>query len=474
VHLAELIGALDDVEVVGDADPDVVVTAIDYDSRAVGAGSVFCCLPGTVVDGHDFAAEAIERGAAAVVVERALDLPAATPQLVVPGSRRAMGLLAATLAGHPSGQLQVVGITGTNGKTTTAHLLQSILEHAGRRCGLIGTLTGQRTTPESPDLQTRLRQFVDDGADAVAMEVSSHALALGRVDGTRFAVAVFTNLSRDHLDFHESMEDYFHAKALLFDPDRADRAVVNIDDPNGRLLFEAATLPTRGFGMADADDIELGVASSSFRWRDQRVVLPMGGVFNVLNAIGAAEVAIDLGLDAATIADALAAVAPVPGRFELVDRGQPFSVVVDYAHTPDGLEQVLRSARRVVGDGRVVVVFGCGGERDVSKRPAMGEVASRLADQLYLTSDNPRGEDPEEIIDDVRRGIPTDRGLVVDPDRRSAIFAAVAAAGADDIVVIAGKGHETTQTIGTEVLPFDDRLVASEALDASGAAGGDA
>jgi UDP-N-acetylmuramoyl-L-alanyl-D-glutamate--2,6-diaminopimelate ligase len=377
-----------------------------------------------------------------------------------------MGLLAAAFAGDPSRDLQVVGITGTNGKTTTAHLLHHVLERAGRRCGLIGTLTGQRTTPESPDLQARLRHFADEGADSVVMEVSSHALALGRVDGTRFAVAVFTNLSRDHLDFHGSMEDYFHAKAMLFDPDRADRAVVNIDDPNGRLLFEAATLPTRGFGMADAADVELAVASSSFRWRDQQVRLPMGGAFNVLNAIGAAEVAIDLGLDPATIADALASVPPAPGRFELVDRGQPFAGVVDYAHTPDGLEQLLRSARRVVGNGRVVVVFGCGGERDVSKRPAMGEVASRLADQLYLTSDNPRGEDPEEIIDDVRRGIPTDRGLVVDPDRRAAIFAAVADAGADDIVVIAGKGHETTQTIGADVLPFDDRVVAAEALDA--------
>jgi UDP-N-acetylmuramoyl-L-alanyl-D-glutamate--2,6-diaminopimelate ligase len=374
-------------------------------------------------------------------------------------------VVAAAFEGQPSHELHVLGVTGTNGKTTTTHLLAHLLGEVGRPTGLIGTLTGARTTPEAPDLQAQLRRFADEGMQAVAMEVSSHALTLRRVDGTRLEVVLFTNLSRDHLDFHASMEDYFHAKAQLFTPAFADRALVNVDDPYGRLLLEAATLPTRGFGLAQVDDLELGVASSTFRWRERVVRLPMGGEFNVRNALGALEVAVELGVDPDALVPALASVPPVPGRFEPVDRGQPFAVIVDYAHTPDGLAEVLASARALPRSGRVLVVFGCGGERDVTKRPLMGEVASRLADRVFLTSDNPRGEDPQEIIDDVKAGMPASEALVVDPDRRSAIAAAVEAAEPGDVVIIAGKGHETTQTVAGVAHPFDDRLVVAELLE---------
>lgn len=478
MRLTELVGALDEVELAGDLSrgaaggagvedvedvADVEVAGIRYDSRAVAPGDLFCALPGAHHDGAEFARDAVAAGAVAVLTEGRT--PVDVPQLLVPDARHATGLVAAAFHGRPSEALVTVGVTGTNGKTTTTHLLAHLLRHAGRPTGVIGTLTGARTTPEAPDLQARLRELVDEGAVAVAMEVSSHALALRRVDGTRFDVAVFTNLSRDHLDFHASMEEYFHAKARLFRPELADRALVNVDDPYGRLLLEAATVPTRGYGLEQVSDLDLRVTSSTFRWRDRRVDLPLGGAFNVSNALAALESAIELGVDPDVLAPGLASAPPVPGRFEPVDRGQPFAVVVDYAHTPDGLEQVLASARTLSDGGRVLVVFGCGGERDVTKRPVMGEVASRLADRVYLTSDNPRGEDPQEIIDDVKAGMLVTDALVVDADRRSAIAAAVADAAPGDVVVIAGKGHETTQTIGGVARPFDDRQVAAEVLD---------
>ncbi|MBL8778373.1 MAG: UDP-N-acetylmuramoyl-L-alanyl-D-glutamate--2,6-diaminopimelate ligase [Acidimicrobiales bacterium] len=452
---ARLVGA-------GDGDGEVDVTGVAHDSRAVAPGDLFCCVRGEHADGHDHAAAAVGAGAVALLCERRLDLP--IPQVVVPDARAAMGPAAAAVHGNPSEHLVVIGVTGTNGKTTTVHLLSSILEHAGRRAEVIGTLTGARTTPEAPELQRRFADFLAAGVEAVAMEVSSHALALHRVDGTRFRAAVFTNLSAEHLDFHATMEEYFQAKARLFTPELADAAVVNVDDPRGRLLRDAAIIPTRGFSLDEVDDLEVGHTSSRFRWRDQHVTVPLGGRFNVANALAAAETAITLGIEPAVAAEGLATAGPVPGRFEAVDAGQDFGVVVDYAHTPDGLERLLDTARELVGEGRLLLVFGCGGDRDTAKRPLMGEVAGRLADQVVLTSDNPRSEDPATIISEVRSGFDDDRTLLVEPDRRRAIAMALETADPGDLVVIAGKGHETTQTIGETTLPFDDRVVARELL----------
>ena len=438
------------------------VTGIAHDSRAVVPGDLFCCVPGEHTDGHDHAPAAVAAGAAALLCERPLDLP--VPQVLVADARVGRAPAAAAVHGHPSAALEMVGVTGTNGKTTTVHLLRAVLEAAGRRAEVIGTLTGARTTPEAPELQRQLARFVADGVEAVAMEVSSHALAHHRVDGTRLAVAVFTNLSAEHLDFHASMEEYFQAKARLFTPELADAAVVNVDDPRGRLLRDAAVIPTRGYSLDDVEGLSVGRVTSRFCWRNVEVTVPLGGRFNVTNALAAAEAAITLGIEPAAVAEGLAAAGPVPGRFEAVDAGQDFGVVVDYAHTPDGLEHLLGTARELVGQGRVIVVFGCGGDRDTAKRPLMGAAATRWDDRVVLTSDNPRSEDPATIISEVRSGIDDDTTLVVEPDRRRAIALALEAARPGDLVVIAGKGHEAYQQVGDERRPFDDRAVARELL----------
>jgi UDP-N-acetylmuramoyl-L-alanyl-D-glutamate--2,6-diaminopimelate ligase len=465
--LDQLLGGVEVLDVRGDpASTDV--TAITHDSRAVVPGSLFCCVPGAHVDGHKFAGQAVNAGAVALLDERVV--PVAATQVVVAEARAAMAPVAAAFYGHPSRHMQVVGVTGTNGKTTTVHLLGSIFEAAGRPARLIGTLTGERTTPEAPELQGRLGDFRDEGAKAVAMEVSSHALALHRADAVWFSVAVFTNLSQDHLDFHETMEDYFAAKARLFDPSRAAVGVVNVDDPHGRLLFESAPVPMVSFSLADASAVRVGPTESSFRWRGEEVRLSLGGRMNVANALAAATAADQLDVSTADIARGLSTAPPVRGRYEPVRAGQPFAVLVDYAHTPDGLEQLLRSVRETV-QGRLLVVFGAGGDRDRDKRPAMGEVATRLADEAVLTSDNPRSEDPGAIIDAVRAGAQPAGVLRVEPDRRAAIAYAVGRAQAGDVVVIAGKGHETSQQFGDRSVPFDDRAVAQEELERLGWSG---
>jgi UDP-N-acetylmuramoyl-L-alanyl-D-glutamate--2,6-diaminopimelate ligase len=448
--------------IAGERTVAVDIRSIAYDSRRVGDHALFVCVPGLVADGHDFAAAAVAGGAVALVVERAL--PLGVPQVIVPDARAAMASFAATLYGSPSHRLAVVGITGTNGKTTTVHLLDSVLREHGWSTGVIGTLTGARTTPEAPDLQAQFAAWHDEGRVAVTMEVSSHALALHRVDGTRFAVAVFTNLSRDHLDFHGTMERYFDAKARLFTPELAVAAVVNADDPHGRLLLDAAQIPTTPYSISDVSGLELSAVSSSFRWRGERVSVPIGGRHNVANALAAATAAAELGIAIPTIAAGIGNAGPVPGRFEPIEEGQPFSVVVDYAHTPDGLERVLAAAREVAAGRRVIVVFGCGGDRDRSKRPAMGAVALDGSDLAVVTSDNPRSEDPDAIIEEIVAGLARSPALHIEPDRRQAITRALGEAGAGDVVVIAGKGHETTQTIGTMVVSFDDRVVAREQL----------
>ncbi|MDQ2725649.1 MAG: UDP-N-acetylmuramoyl-L-alanyl-D-glutamate--2,6-diaminopimelate ligase [Actinomycetota bacterium] len=448
----------------GDGATDVA--AISLNSRSVRPGTLFVCVVGADHDGHDFAAAAVTDGAVAIMAERVLDV--AVPQLIVASTRAAVGPLADALWGHPSRSgLRVIGITGTNGKTTTCTLLAAILEAHGWRTSAIGTLTQARTTPEAPELQAKLAEWRDQGGSAVAMEVSSHALDQRRTDAVHFAAGVLTNVTQDHLDYHRTMDAYFEAKARLFEPGRVDVAVVNRADPWGRMLIERLRADGRGvetFATEDAEGLELAPDGSRFGWDGQQVQLNVGGRFNVENALAAATTARALGVPAAAIAAGLQSVDRVPGRFESVDAGQPFTVLVDYAHTPDGLDKALRSARELT-TGRLIVVFGAGGDRDHAKRPLMGDVTARLADLSVVTSDNPRSEDPEAIIAAIVAGAPSKYRLVVEVDRAAAIATAIAAAGPGDVVVVAGKGHEKGQDIGGRILPFDDAATARTALE---------
>lgn len=453
-------------ETVGDLGA-VDVSSVTFDTAEAGPGALHCCLPGSRVDGHDLASAAVAAGAAALLVERRLPLD--VPQACVgPGqARAAMALASAELWGHPARAMRMVGVTGTSGKTTVTHLLGAVLEAHGWPTAVMGTLSGTLTTPESPVVQEALARHRDLGGVAVAMEVSSHALAQHRVDAIRYGVALFTNLSRDHLDFHGTMEDYFLAKASLFRPERAERGLVWSGDAWGRRLLDSAAIPVDAYDASEAEGAVAGATSSSFRWRGHPVTLHLGGAFNVTNAVAAARVAELLGVPGSTVAEGLSSLQGVPGRLEPVDRGQPFSLVVDYAHKPDALEQVLLAARAgAAPGGRVIVVFGCGGDRDRTKRPVMGEVATRLADLAVLTSDNPRSEDPLAIIAEVAAGVRRREVLVTEPDRAAAIALAVEAAGPGDVVVVAGKGHETGQQTGAERALFDDRVVAAHALEA--------
>jgi UDP-N-acetylmuramoyl-L-alanyl-D-glutamate--2,6-diaminopimelate ligase len=446
------------------------ISDVEHDSRRVRPGALFCCVPGTRTDGHDHAATAVRAGAAALLAERPLDID--VPQVWVgPGrARPAMAAVSSTFFGHPWRDLTMVGVTGTNGKTTVTNLVAGLLSTAGVRAGVIGTLGGARTTPEAPDLQRRLRELRDDGHRAVAMEVSSHALSQHRVDGMVFDVAAFTNLSRDHLDHHGSMEEYFSAKARLFAPNAARHAVVAVDDPWGeRLAGRIRGMPVTTVSRGEVSDVELGIGRTSFRWRGRRVVTRLTGAFNVDNALMAATVASVLGVGDDLVVDGLAAVAPVPGRMEIVDAGPPFAVVVDYAHTPAALAGALSAARDLAGGGQVVCLFGCGGDRDPGKRPEMGAVAGRLADVVVLTSDNPRSEEPMAIIDEVRSGMGDVTDLMVEVDRRAAIERALGRARPGDVVLLAGKGHESTQAAGTTSVSFDDRAEARRALEGIGA-----
>ncbi len=464
-------GLLGDVDVIGTRGRpgDAEVGSIAFDSRRVEPGALFCCVPGTTTDGHRFAADAVAAGAVALLVERFLDLDVPQIRVAEGGVRPAMAQVSAAFFGYPSRRLAMVGVTGTNGKTTVTYLVLSILAAAGTPAGAIGTLTGERTTPESPDLQAALADFRHRGRQAVAMEVSSHALTQHRVDGIVFDVAAFTNLSHDHLDHHQSMEAYFAAKASLFVPNRTRLAVVNLDDPWGeRLVGQLAgapvPVPVAVVRRSDASDVKLNVGSSSFTWHGHLVTLPLSGAFNVDNALMAAAIATGLGVGEPAIVAGLAAATPPPGRMEVVTPGPPFAVLVDFAHTPAGLEAALASARRMAGSGRVVCMFGAGGDRDPEKRPMMGEVAGRLADVVVLTSDNPRSEDPLEIIAQVRAGIDPRAELVVEPDRSTAIARTVGLGRTGDVMVLAGKGHETTQELDGSVVPFDDRAEARRAL----------
>jgi UDP-N-acetylmuramoyl-L-alanyl-D-glutamate--2,6-diaminopimelate ligase len=448
----------------------MVLSGVVFDDREVIPGSLFCCLPGSRRDGHDFAGLAAAAGAVAFICEHTLGVEVGDAlQLVVPPgtARIAMARAACAFYGDPASALHTVGITGTNGKTTTTYFLRSVFESHGWPASLIGTLGGPRTTPEAPDLQRALAHARDSGRSAVALEVSSHALVQHRLDGYRHDVAVFTNLSQDHLDYHGTMEAYFEAKAQLFTPEHASRAVVNGDDPFGRRLAETTSIPVSIFSLAQAQELRVGLTESRFRLGGEPVRVRPGGEMNVRNALAAAAAARELGVTPASIAAGLSAATGPSGRLEAVPNGIGATVVVDYAHTPRGLEEVLGAARAEAGPsgGRVIVVFGCGGERDRGKRPLMGSVATRFADLAVLTSDNPRSEDPLAIIEEVRAGCDGTARLFVEPDRRRAIVTALESARAGDVVVVAGKGHETVQQIGDRSIEFNDRVVTAEELE---------
>lgn len=441
----------------------VEVTSIVDDSRDVTAGSLFCCVIGSTVDGHDRAEEAVANGAVALVVSR--PLPLDVPQVLVSDVRASLAPLGAAFYDHPDRHLRLCGITGTNGKTTTTHLLAAILTAARWRVATLGTLTGQYTSPPALQLQAKLAEFRKEH-NAVVMEVSSHALVQHRVDALRFRVGIFTNLTQDHLDYHGTMEAYFDAKALLFDSGRCDKAVINVDDPYGRRLRDRIAASATPFGLADAENLVLGPVGSSFEWGGKHVELPLIGEFNVYNALAAATAARELGVNEAVIAEALTNVTPVPGRVESIRAGQPFTVLVDFAHTPDGLEKVLRIAADAArkSSGRMCVVFGCGGDRDKGKRPQMGRIAQGHADRVIVTSDNSRSEEPAAIVRDILSGMQDPQAAEVELDRRSAIRSALEWAERGDVVVIAGRGHEKTLDSGGVKVAFDDREVARELL----------
>jgi UDP-N-acetylmuramoyl-L-alanyl-D-glutamate--2,6-diaminopimelate ligase len=478
--LSALAGSVPGAELRGE--PATSVVEVAFDSREVVPGALFFCAPGSSADGHDFAASAVEAGAVALVVERWLNLD--RPQIRVPSVRSAMGPMSAAVFGHPSRSMTMIGVTGTNGKTTTTYLLEAVCRADGRVPGVVGTTGARiagapvplaRTTPEAPDLHRLLAQMRDAGVDTVAMEVSSHALDQDRVGGVMYDVVAFTNLSRDHLDYHPSMEAYFEAKARLFLPERARRAVVNADDPWGRRLLSAPSIPTVSFavdGEADvvAEGIDVTKDGLTFRVGATEIRSELRGRFNLANCLGAFVIARSLGIDDAVAARGIGDVGGVPGRVEPVDAGQNFLVVVDYAHTPDSIHHVLQAARPLTS-GRLIVVFGCGGDRDRDKRPLMGAAATDNADLSVITSDNPRSEDPLAIIGEIEPGARqgaerSGSRYVVEPDRRAAITLAVKTAREGDTVIIAGKGHEPYQEMATGTVPFDDREVARAAIEA--------
>jgi UDP-N-acetylmuramoyl-L-alanyl-D-glutamate--2,6-diaminopimelate ligase len=485
--VSELLAALPEKAVVGTLPASI--RAIRDDSRKIGPGDCFVAVPGLRQDARRFVPEALQRGATLLVTERPGLPDLRIAQILVPSARVALGRIADAYYQHPSRRLTVVGITGTNGKTTTSYLVEALLRARGLRTGVLGTIqyrVGDRTlpagqtTPDALELQSMLASMYADGVRGVAMEVSSHALALARVDEVAFDIGVFTNLTQDHLDFHGTFDEYRRAKRRLFEllersPKPARTAVVNGDDPAGAELTRGLALPVVTFGLRPPAAVCAMDWQSSLEGIRLTAATPAGtvalrspliGEHNVMNVLGAVATGLALGLTLDTVAGSLAGIGAVPGRFEQVDAGQPFLVVVDYAHTPDALERVLGTARKLTR-GRLGIVFGCGGDRDRGKRPLMGAIAARLADQVWVTSDNPRSEQPEAIIAEVVAGIAgadVGRRVVREPDRHSAIAGALSWAAAGDTVVIAGKGHETYQIVGTRVLPFDDRDVARQIL----------
>jgi len=487
--VGELLQSLDRPDVGPDRSPipasdaGIDVSAVTSDSRAVRAGSMFVALRGQRADGVTFAAEAVRNGAVAVVAESPSTGAALVPWVQVKDARLALAVLAGAFYRHPSRELAVVGITGTNGKTTTAYLTQALFQAAGVKAGLLGTVSyrvgdeehpSDRTTPEAPDLQAMLREMVSQGCGACALEVSSHALALRRVDDMRFRAGVFTNLTREHLDYHSSMATYFAAKRRLFEMLPADApAAINLDDPQGKALAEIVSKPVT-YAINQPADVTPGPLSFSMAGLSFDVRTPRGslrvrsklvGRPNVYNLLAAITIGTALDLPFSAIEKGAASLEGVPGRFQVVsNETDDVLVVIDYAHTDDALKSLLETARPLAG-GRLVTVFGCGGDRDRTKRPLMGAVAARLSDLVIVTSDNPRTEDPMRIIEDVRRGLSQSAAEhVVLPDRQAAVEHAIALARPADMILVAGKGHEKYQVVGDRALPFDDAVVAREAL----------
>lgn len=488
--LQELVQLLPKAEISGSIDR--TITDVTYDSRHVKAGALFICLVGAHVDGHDYVADAYARGAVAALVEKDIVPPPGMTVVKTASTREAMQAVAPYFFAYPARRLRLIGVTGTNGKTTTTHLIRAILRQAGRRVGLIGTIHTlvddeewpvKNTTPDVVDLQATLAAMVEAGVDDVVMEVSSHALAMKRTAGCEFDIGVFTNLTRDHLDFHKTFANYIAAKASLFaglgapgsvKPLTGKAAVINVDDPSAAAMMEPCRMPIITYGIKNtaavtARDITITAQGASFTgyMGDTRLPLHLHltGRFNVYNTLAAIGVAQACGVNAATIKTALEHFGSVPGRFETVDAGQPFGIIVDYAHTPDGLENILKTARELEPE-RLIVVFGCGGDRDRTKRPIMGEIALRYADVVLVTSDNPRSEDPSAIIKEIEHGIiphvVPGKHYETIVDRREAIKRALSLAKPRDLVVIAGKGHETYQILADRTIAFDDREVARE------------
>jgi UDP-N-acetylmuramoyl-L-alanyl-D-glutamate--2,6-diaminopimelate ligase len=450
------------------ATSSVEITRVENDSRACAPGTLFFAMPGAKGHGSNFARDAVARGASCVVSDTRVKVP--VPVVVVPSSQlnALLAHASATIVGHPESRVKLVGVTGTNGKTSVSTIVASLARALSWNAASIGTLTNERTTPAAPELFRSLAHevaaFDPDRKDSlVALEVSSHALDQRRVEGLRFCVAAFTNLSHDHLDYHGTMESYFAAKASLFSTEYAKRAVIWVDDEYGRRLAESTSLPVTRVTRADARDVVNSLQGSTFFWRGHLVNSALAGDYNVDNALMAMAILSTLGASDHDVAAAMSAVEGVAGRFDVL-HGAGVTVVVDYAHTPRGLERLLRDVRALQGGGRLITVFGAGGDRDRAKRPEMGRVAAELSDVVVVTSDNPRSESPELIIDAVMSGVPPSADVRRVSDRREAIAMALNEAGANDVVVLAGKGHESTITVGDDVVPFSDRLVAQELL----------
>ena len=444
---------------------DVEVHGLSYDSRLINSGDLFFCFKGEKKDSHDFVYDAIKGGASALVVERKIDID--FPQVISSSSRKMMSEIAEIFYEFPSREITTVGVTGTNGKTTTVNILSAIAKAAGEQTETIGTLTGQLTTPEAPDLQRQIRISIGNGVSFLAMEVSSHALLQNRISRMTYDAAIFTNLSLDHLDYHGDMESYYKAKSSLFSPTHSKLAVINADNQFGKRLMNEVEIPQVSFSLNDVDIVERTLIKTTFRWKGKIIELKLPGVFNLENALAAAVTAEALGFNREVIAKGLESAKGTPGRFELLTHSdeEPY-IIVDYCHTPDGLEKILLSINELLPGARTHIVFGCGGDRDTSKRAQMGMISETHATNVYLTSDNPRSENQMAIINDILAGIHDTELVYVNPDRREAIFHAVTTANQDDVVLIAGKGCEPYQEISGTLHPFLDSDVGREALEA--------
>lgn len=478
MRLKELLKGIDYIRIEGVQ--DIGIEDLYYDSREVTPNSLFFCIKGLTVDGHDFAPQAVAKGAKVLVLERDVDVDGDITKVFVPNSKTAMAYMAKNFYRNPTKDINFIGVTGTNGKTTVTYLVKSILEKAGQKVGLIGTISnmiGDRkmpskfTTPESLELQKLLREMADENVDSVVMEVSSHSLALGRVEGCEYDIGVFTNLSQDHLDFHANMEEYRDAKAKLFTQSKL--AIINEDDKNGRWIKKRVPTKVFTYGIyKDADiyarELEITDRGVAFHLHTPSGSIPINlaipGIFSIYNGLAAASICYNLGISLEIIAQGLQEVKGVDGRFELLDTGTDYSVILDYAHTPDGLENILTTAKEFA-KGRIITLFGCGGDRDHGKRPIMGEIAGKYSDLCIITSDNPRSEDPMDIIKDIVPGIEkTGCDYTIIENRREAIEYALAQAQKDDIVILAGKGHETYQILKDKTIPFDEKQIVAEIL----------